>query len=771
MKITKVELWNDTGFVDGAAEVPSMTDVLPTADVTITDELRPAKDELFSRLKISSVREQTEETTVFWAFEDLVNVSYVAIKYDRLDYTIYGWVDNVLMISDSPTPITAIDWHIDYWRTFISSAKFGYGLVQRRLSAVDPPQNPSYRFRKLSSSSTPLIPASFRGAGILWAIFTFTQQSEDSKLTSCHTGVSPVRPDGGAVYFQLGPSTTKVSGMTRDDWVNARFDEKLGIAPSSISSAFLSPVPPFKLFDGDGSSDSPFIFTGSESSSSEPVTTIRSGSVGQRYATAFSYGKDSIPTVTTPEGSQHGMSGVYAISPDATSSGLNLATLTLDGTQIGASSSSTKSWLGVAPLDDFVRFSFGSDVFAQLKTGDIISITNVAGVATAYSSMASYAILPGGSELITTAFTATGSTSVRTFTFANGSFGNYFVLLTADPSNSVVSLTTTASTVTVDDFALIQGTAAAVYRNSGKCDSFDLELSTTVMTDDTEEMIILDQTASPVASLPWGFEVKKYTVRNVLTSTSAYVEIRFDGTASASEGLKVSIPCPALDITSNSWSDYVYSGQRDYDITQKKIASQQALVGAVTGAMGSAFQTGVLGGLGNGGASQEQIAQLQQMMMKQYRGDKGASMISGIVGGGASTALRSGVGMLGMGLAGATVDYLTMRYFNGKLQSAEEMAKAKQLDTIQSPGGGWDFLWHGISICLTSLKIDEYSVDRFDDDLRLNGAKVSEPTSDCTSLVKAGGPLQIANLIVLGNIPVQAKNYIANKFANGVRIK
>jgi hypothetical protein len=41
----------------------------------------------------------------------------------------------------------------------------------------------------------------------------------------------------------------------------------------------------------------------------------------------------------------------------------------------------------------------------------------------------------------------------------------------------------------------------------------------------------------------------------------------------------------------------------------------------------------------------------------------------------------------------------------------------------------------------------------------------------CNSLVKAGGPLQIANLIVMGDIPVQAKNYIANKFADGVRIK
>ena len=592
MKITKVELWNDTGFVDGAAEVPSMTDVLPTADVTITDELRPAKDELFSRLKISAVREQTEETTVFWAFEDLVNVSYVAIKYDRLDYTIYGWVDNVLMISDSPTPVTAIDWHIDYWRTYLSSAKFGYGLVQKRPRGdADPPQNVPYRYR------TAEVVSHIFTSKVLWGFLVIADESSDKKTVDCKILFAPIFPAAGNLstgcLFKTNDSTKPYSAPGLDDWMSGSIAEKMGISASAVKAAFISWF-------------APYAYTGTGTPASEGV--------------------EADPVII-------GNLSTYLIT-----------------------------------------------VFGSVDDGPRMMYT-------------------------------------KSKNFEEQSF-------------VVDSLTTS----------------------------------------DDVEYIVVNNDGSPVGSLPWGMTVKQLKGRIVVSSSSCFVQFRADGDVSNAEGLEFTVSQPSVDIVSNSWSDYLISGQRDYDLSQRKLAAQQALVGAVTGGMSSAFQTGVFGGIGSGGVSPQQTQQLQKMMMKQYRGDKGASQIASIVGGGGSAALRSGAGMLGVGLASAAVDYAATSYFNGRLQSAEDSLKAKQIDSIQLPGDGWDWLWHGPSISIVALRPDVYSLNRFNQDVFLNGVKVSEPISDCTSLVRTGGPLQIQQVIVTGDIPVQAKMYIANRLSDGLRV-
>ncbi len=594
MKVTKVELWNDTGFVDGAAEVPSIGATLPTADITVTDELRPSKEDLFSRLKLSAVREQTEETTVFWTFEDLVNVSYVAVKYDRFDYTIYGWVDNVLMISDSPTPVTAIDWHIDYWRTFISSAKFGYGLVQKRPRGdADPLQNCHYRYRTAEKIAS-LIPSS----DLYWGIINLAVESSDNQTVKAVTLFAPVR-FGATVtskqetyWKQAKDSVTYRKSPDIDLWIDGTVVDVMGFSVSSVSSVFISPV-------------SPVLFSGS---------------------------------------------GVHT-----------------------------------SETDDPVVLSY-----LQETSGDV-------------------------------------------------------------------------KTVTSNGYSMFYVAGAKYHEHTGS-------LSVAYQTDDTVEYAVTDLSANTVMTIPWGRAVKDFAYRLVVDTSTANIEVRFNGIDSCNEGLRAVISVPPVNITKNSWSDYVFSGQREYDIGQRKLAAQQALVGAVTGSMGSAFQTGVFGGIGQGGVSAAQTQQLQKMMMKQYRGDKGASQIASIVGGGASSALRSGAGMLGVGLASAAIDYAATSYFNGRLQSAEDMLQAKQIDTIQISGNGWDWKIFGRDVALIALKPDDYSALRFAEDIDFNGVSVSEPTADCTALIKTGGPLKIQGLIVTGDIPPQAKNYIANRLGEGVRM-
>jgi hypothetical protein len=68
------------------------------------------------------------------------------------------------------------------------------------------------------------------------------------------------------------------------------------------------------------------------------------------------------------------------------------------------------------------------------------------------------------------------------------------------------------------------------------------------------------------------------------------------------------------------------------------------------------------------------------------------------------------------------------------------------------------------------LEIDEYSQNLYNIEQTILGAKVSEPTENCQPLIAAGGPLQIENLIVGGNIPARAKDHMRDRFRRGVRL-
>ena len=764
MKITKVELWNDTGFVDGAAEVPSMTDVLPTADITITDELRPTKDELFSRLKISSIKEQTEGTTVFWAFEDLVNVSYVAIKYDRLDYTIYGWVDNVLMISDSPTPVTAIDWHIDYWRTFISSAKFGYGLVQKRpRSAVDPIQKVPCRYRLAGEFHE--LTSSVIGSDNFWIMINTTSHinKDGSKVSIPRTMIVPVDKKGVNTVY-LSPSSDDKIGKacpTLKDFVSGSYDEILGISPDIISSVFIYPFPPMFITAGSGIAGDAYIIETTSGTSEDWVTETGRVDFRRAYSVSTSYNKIDVAysdgtSTSYSEGSARGTVEAFVEGAVAVCGGYGHS-ITLKITSSGSYQVNVASELPVIKLDDMMK---AKSVSKDAK----LSLFGHKGVYTDGSIN-----LTQTTSSYNVTFTGTAS-SVTEFAYDGTTWGDYWIAYDPDDIPTYELKTKTVKDQVSQGVDSCDGVHVYAFTDTAKYQ--EITFSCSVETTDTSEAVLLDFDGNPVFTSPWGRKFTMCTIRPVITMTSGVMEIRFDGQDSRADGTCASVPLPQVDITSNAWSAYLFSGQREYDITQRKLAAKQALVSAVTSTFGSSFQTGVLGGVGRGGVSDEQIASLQSMMLRQYRGEKGFSTISGIVGsGGGSTALRSGTGMMGMGLAGAGVDYLTTRYFNGKLQDTEDTLKAKQNEALITAGSGWDWLFYGRMPGFVTLVPDDYSLKVFQDSVSLGGITVSEPTSDCTSLVKAGGPLQITNLIVTGSIPVQAKNYIANKIANGVRIK
>ena len=131
-----------------------------------------------------------------------------------------------------------------------------------------------------------------------------------------------------------------------------------------------------------------------------------------------------------------------------------------------------------------------------------------------------------------------------------------------------------------------------------------------------------------------------------------------------------------------------------------------------------------------------------------------AMMRASAVGGAIGTAASTGVSLMSA----------TMQYANKQLQVSA------QSNNLIMMGTGFDMFTYGQPITAVTMKPDDYSRNQREKDLELNGASVAEARENITSLIDAGGPLQILNPVVKGPIPTPAKEYIKQRLESGVRI-
>ncbi len=276
--------------------------------------------------------------------------------------------------------------------------------------------------------------------------------------------------------------------------------------------------------------------------------------------------------------------------------------------------------------------------------------------------------------------------------------------------------------------------------------------TTMALTTDTDTYTITDLDRVPIGSLPWGISVSGGTYRIVNCDTSMYIKIWFTGSLTGvtfaegsqpSNGLEFNIPLKALGVTSNAKSSYVYSGQQEFDREQMAIQREQAMQS----------------GFANMGNQAVQGAAAGAML-----GALGGPV--GMAGGAAIGAVSSAVG----GAIGTTADYFIQGAANDKMMAATIRQKAHQTASLMLPSAGYEWLEYGHAPQLIPVQWDDYSITQRAQDMQLYGAHVDEPRTSCQDLLTAGGPLQIANLVVTGSVPVQAKTYIKQRLANGVRI-
>lgn len=782
-QITKVRFWKDVGFQDGAIEVPSVNDHLPKPDAEFEESIKTSTSEFFSAFTIPEV------------FANYLSMSYIGLEYEYNNsdtpMVFYGWIDDIALKSDTDgNPSITVSWHIDHWRTYLSNARFGYGLVQNRPRASDdPPQLCTARYREPHGFQS----MEYQGVGkeSYWIIATYTVENDDSKVTDVRTMVVPVNKGDptNSRYMKKDPTSTAYKCPSLYQFVNGRWTEAFGIAPSSVSSVFISPIPPLAIYSGTGTATDPYVVLKS-ASSSEEYYSERGGQYAPAHGVSFK--------VTT--GSTWGFTATWTdhtVNHSATSNYGGFAIATYIAREYGVGfakhvSSPSSTTLTFAPeisgdeytyiftLDDLIRNCIGDSVWNGLKDGDIFRINgsirygaDLALDISTSGTTASEAVIRIGVAGYSTA--VEGSNHEFRYSKGNNTFGNYKVLVRTEKTDW--TLFTKQSTDWFDYEMNEVDDKCYIYTQNGHYFEYSQDLPDTfawddeaqtkvpIMTTDTVEWMFTDQTGVPVGTLPWGLKLKTYNIRNVISSTACYIEYRFDGIDSHVKGTSFIVPLPTIDIVSNSWSEYVYSGQRDYDIQQRKLASEQALTSGIVSALTGGIDTAVMGALTNTSTTTNEKRSYAYGKESASEIVEGTTVTRGIGG------IKAGVVGIGAGVVGAGANYLIAQYYNGQLQKAEDILSAKQVDSVMMAGNGWDWMWNGREFGLVPMRGDTYSVNRFENDIRLNGVRVSEPTEDCDAYRTQEGPVRIAELIVTGDIPVQARAYIKGRLANGVRIR
>ena len=273
---------------------------------------------------------------------------------------------------------------------------------------------------------------------------------------------------------------------------------------------------------------------------------------------------------------------------------------------------------------------------------------------------------------------------------------------------------------------------------------------TAVQTSDTERVVITDYNGNVFGYLPYGVSFDSVDMVLDVGTTGAYLDITFKSSSmfpaaldsklkrksGSSSGCSFSIPMISIPITENQWSDYVTSGQRDYDVTSARIANDQKAVGGIE----STINAGIGGGVTGASA-----------------GPLGA--IGGIIGGLAAGGITTGV------------NYALGENFNQQLQEAKDQLYANQKNGILIPGNSYnktttDNTYYPLMIV---QEADTVSAAEYTADIALNGYDVNI----CGNLTINGnttGSYKIINMTVTGNVPPQAKQYIKDKFQQGIRI-
>lgn len=186
-----------------------------------------------------------------------------------------GWIDSVEPVSDTEDfPVCRVKWHFDFWEMYKVVASYDYGQVKRRpFSGISstPIQNYPVRFQKVSPNFKQLVPDTPGLSSKYWWVWiSYTKTDNGTWFRNMLFPVDITEIDKRLWFTHNGVSK---EFPTLYGLLNGGFDEEIGIAPSAILGAWLTPFcPVVSSASGSGTQQDPFSFSPSASFSSGGIS-------------------------------------------------------------------------------------------------------------------------------------------------------------------------------------------------------------------------------------------------------------------------------------------------------------------------------------------------------------------------------------------------------------------------------------------------------------------------------------------------------------------
>lgn len=259
-------------------------------------------------------------------------------------------------------------------------------------------------------------------------------------------------------------------------------------------------------------------------------------------------------------------------------------------------------------------------------------------------------------------------------------------------------------------------------------------------TDDMTKTVVADPYGAVLGTVPWGLQFDTVDVGLDIGANGANARVYFaksDDTYKVFPGCgrEIDIPLISVPITSNATSEYVYSGQRDYDVYTAQLQAEQARKSGIANA-GTSIIGGAVAGAMVGNAA-------------------GAAL--GAVGGAASSIISS------------QVTYGLTREYNAKEQQAVDRLTANQIPSAVLSAGGSSWVGSNNDWELVTLQRDAISKAELETEQAEIGYLTDSQCYDCGAYVEMGGPLKIEGLRVEGLSP-EGNAAVSALFARGVYI-
>ena len=256
-----------------------------------------------------------------------------------------------------------------------------------------------------------------------------------------------------------------------------------------------------------------------------------------------------------------------------------------------------------------------------------------------------------------------------------------------------------------------------------------LEFNGSIYTDEMHIGGICDRKGNPVFTLPYGKTITNIKAQLRISAQTCQVDILTNDYINDNlNELKCSIECEPISFTLDQYSQY-FSGQRQVEIQQRLIQSEQAFVTSLAQSGNSALWGGIAGGVAG-----------------------------------------AGIG-LAVGIGGAMIGLASDNNYNSKLQALTDLSYQYAPDTMSIIGTCInDFLEDFTGYYSFMLIADSYSITRMNTDIETAGCYVDEISNNMESYFGDGKVLQ-ADVEVLGNIPSNWKADLQQRIANGVTME